>query len=97
MATKDQTKQHLEEETHALRNVINALRREKAETDKKNEDLRLIHIRQENRNNQLCREINQLKADNDDLNTTNSTLRDNLAAMDANVEQWAKYTSEGTD
>ncbi|KAH0009527.1 hypothetical protein KCU78_g10688, partial [Aureobasidium melanogenum] len=97
MATEDKTKQQLQEETHALRNVINALRSEKGEVEKKNEDLRLIHIRQENRNNQLCREIDELKADNDDLNTMNSTLRDNLTAMNANVEQWEKYASEETD
>ncbi|KAG9848918.1 hypothetical protein KCU98_g5103, partial [Aureobasidium melanogenum] len=97
MATEDKTKQQLQEETHALRNVINALRSEKGEVEKKNEDLRLIHIRQENRNNQLCREIDELKADNDDLNTMNSTLRDNSTAMNANVEQWEKYASEETD
>ncbi|KAH0259025.1 hypothetical protein KCU91_g15458, partial [Aureobasidium melanogenum] len=97
MATEDKTRQELEEETHTLRNVINELRSEKAKVEKKNEDLRRIHIRQENRNNQLCREIDELKADNNDLNTINSTLYDNLAAMDANVEQWEKYASEGTD
>ncbi|KAG9563783.1 hypothetical protein KCU71_g7015, partial [Aureobasidium melanogenum] len=97
MATEDKTRQELEEETHTLRNVINELRSEKAKVEKKNEDLRRIHIRQENRNNQLCREIDELKADNNDLNTINSTLYDNHAAMDANVEQWEKYASEGTD
>ncbi|KAG9520469.1 hypothetical protein KCV07_g4208, partial [Aureobasidium melanogenum] len=104
MASEDKTKQQLEEETHALRNVVDALRSEKAGVEKKNEELRLTHFRQENLIRQLRREIDELEAGKEtphekvgELETINSTLRSNLAAMNANVEQWVKYASEGTD
>lgn len=104
MATKDKTKQELEEENHALQNMVYVLTSERAEVKKKNEDLRLIHLRQENRSNQLRREIDELASDNKvlcdrvgDLEATNNTLRKNVAAMNANVDQWENYASEARD
>ncbi|KAG9945561.1 hypothetical protein KCU85_g7203, partial [Aureobasidium melanogenum] len=104
MATEEKTKQQLEEEVNALRNVINALKSEKAAAEKKNGDLRVIYLRQESASSQLRRKINELEADNEtlrdnigELYVINSTLRNNVAAMSANVEQWARYASEETD
>lgn len=97
MATEDKTKQELQEDTHALQNVIDTLRREKAETERKYEELRLIHLRRESSTRQLNQENDRLKANNDNLVIANSTLRHNVAAMNANVDQWATYASQGTD
>lgn len=97
MATEDKTKQELQEETHALQNVIDTLRREKAETERKYEELRLIHLRRESSTSQLNQENDRLKANNDNLVIANSTLRHNVAAMNTNVDQWAAYASQGTD
>lgn len=97
MPTEDKTKKELEEEAHALRNVIDALRREKAEVEKKNQELRLIHLRREGIASQLNQENDRLQAHNDNLTITNHTLRHNVAAMDTNVQQWAAYASDGDD
>ncbi|KAG9689753.1 hypothetical protein KCU95_g15783, partial [Aureobasidium melanogenum] len=97
MATEDKTMQQLEEKVIALQNVINALESEKAAAEKKNGDLRVIYLRQESASSQLRRKINELEADNETLRDNIGTLRNNVAAMSANVEQWAKYASEETD
>ena len=97
MTPTDKTREELEEETYALRDLIDALRREKAETDKKNEQLRLIHLCRESTTSQLSQENDRLKANNDNLTITNHTLRRNVAAMNTSLEQWVKYATEGDD
>ncbi|KAK6002566.1 hypothetical protein QM012_001316 [Aureobasidium pullulans] len=95
MATEDKTKEELETKIHALQNVMNTLRREKAETERKNEELRLVHLRRESITSQLRRENDRLQAANDNLTISNHNLRHNIAAMSTNVDQWAIYASEG--
>ncbi|CAD0112181.1 unnamed protein product [Aureobasidium uvarum] len=104
MPKGNKSKEELEEENQTLQKELNALKNEKAGSDKKNEELRRIHLRQENRAKQLCKDINELTADNETLcdavvalKTTNSTLRNNITAMDMNVAEWEKYASEGRD
>ncbi|CAD0094513.1 unnamed protein product, partial [Aureobasidium mustum] len=84
--------------------------REKAETDKKNEQLRLSHLRREGitgrerekaetdkKNEQLRLKNDRLKANNDNLTIANHTLHHNLVAMNTNVGHSATCASEGED
>jgi chromosome segregation ATPase len=68
----------------ALRKEVQALRGDKAATETKNEELKLTHLRQETKINQLRKDINELTADNETLcdaynevNRINATLRNN--------------------
>jgi chromosome segregation ATPase len=98
MVLNDKAKNALEEQNQALQNELQALRKAKAETEAKNKELRIAHLRQENRIDQLRRDINELTSDNEilcdshiEVTNTNRTLRSSIAALDTNVDQWEKY------
>jgi chromosome segregation ATPase len=68
----------------ALREEVQALRKDKAAIETKNQELRLTHLRQETKIDQLRKDINELTADNETLcdaynevNRANATLRNN--------------------
>jgi chromosome segregation ATPase len=63
---------------------VQALRKDKAAIETKNQELRLTHLRQETKIDQLRKDINELTADNETLcdaynevNRANATLRNN--------------------
>jgi chromosome segregation ATPase len=94
----DKTRHSLEEQNQALQQELQALRESKSETEAKNKELKLVHMRQDNVIIQLRKDINELTADNEILcdshieaTSTNRTLRSNMAALNTNVDQWEKY------
>jgi DNA phosphorothioation-dependent restriction protein DptG len=98
MVLNDKAKDALEEQNQALQNELQALRKSKAETEAKNKELRVAHLRQENRIDQLRKDINELTSDNEilcdghnEVTRTNGTLRSNIAALNTNLDQWEKY------
>jgi chromosome segregation ATPase len=91
MALDDKTKQALEEQIKVLRSEVEALREAKTETETKSQELRLTHLRQEIKIDQLRKEINELTADNETLcdaynevNRINTTLRTNYIEVSVN-------------
>lgn len=98
MVLNGKTKHALEEQNQALEEEVQALREHKAETEAKNKELRVAHLRQENRIDQLRKDINELTSDNEilcdghnEVTRTNGTLRSNIAALNTNLDQWEKY------
>lgn len=98
MVLNEKAKNALEEQNQALQEELQALRESKAETEAKNKELRIAHLRQENRIDQLRKDINELTSDNEILcdshngmTRTNGTLRSNIAALGTNLDQWEKY------
>lgn len=83
MVLNDKAKQTAEKQIQALEEELQALREGKIEVEAENEELRLIHMRQEDRIDQLRTDIDELVADNrslrddyDEVTTDNKTLRD---------------------
>ncbi|CAD0092225.1 unnamed protein product [Aureobasidium vineae] len=93
MPRGNKSKEDLEKEVKTLRDSVNALQSWKAQNLKHktdNVELRTVHLRQEQRINELRGEIDTLSKDND-------TLRGNLTALNANVDQWEEYSNEKRD
>jgi chromosome segregation ATPase len=104
MVLNQKVKQTVEEQNQALREELQALREDKATTEAKNDELRLIHLRQENRITQLRKDIDDFITDNqtlrddyDEVAGINRTLRSNLADLNNNVDQWEKYALAESD
>lgn len=83
MAPNDKAKPTSEKRIQALQEELQALREDRAEVEARNEELRLIHMRQEDRISQLYKDIDELISDNDTLRDDyeevtidNKTLRD---------------------
>ncbi|KAH0291474.1 hypothetical protein M436DRAFT_79420 [Aureobasidium namibiae CBS 147.97] len=83
MVLNDKAKQTAEKQLQALQEELQALREDKIEVGAENEELRLIHMRQEDRIDQLRKDIDGLIDDNetlrddyDEVTTDNKTLRD---------------------
>ena len=83
MVLNDKGKQTVEKQLQALQEELQALKEGKIEVEAENEELRLIHMRQEDRIDQLRKDIDELVADNETLRddyhevtTDNKTLRD---------------------
>jgi len=83
MVVNDKTKESLEEQNKALRAELQELKEDKADIEAENEDLRLIHMRQEDRISQLHKDIDECFADNDNLRGDyDEVAADNRALQD---------------